>query len=390
MPSLKSRATFTVVGLTSLALLAACSTPAGSAPTSSPAASAAPSESPGAAADGVAHAKDVLTAAMADPAFVAPGPAFDASQAKGKNVWFIPNSSTIPFTLAVQKAFEAIADKAGLNLTVWPSTGKTTEWVQGISQAIAQKADLVVLASPPQLVGPQLAELKAAGIPVVVPHQYDPTMPLPENVTAFEFAPFLDAATLMAYQAIADTDGKANTLVLTTNESPPSKPMADQIRKEFDQYCPDCKITEVNVPAADWGTKMQGEVQTALLREPDMNYIITIFDSATQFVVPGVDAAGKTGQVGIATFNNTPFVLENVQKGVITMDVGESINWIGYATMDQVLRALSGVEPSTTATATLRVFTKDNADILGTPADNEKGYTSDYAGEYLKLWGLGS
>ncbi|CAN5266598.1 hypothetical protein BH09ACT5_BH09ACT5_09970 [soil metagenome] len=380
--TIRRRAIIAIAAVSTVAALAGCSivsTQGDATP------SAAPS---GAASDGVEYAKAQLEAAMASPEFVAPGPEFDASKAAGKSVWFIPNSSSIPFTVAVQKAFETIADKVGINLTVWPSTGKPTEWVQGIDQAIAQDADLVVMAAPPQLVGPQLAALADAGIPVVVPHQYDPTMEKPEDVTAFEYAPFLDAAKLMADQAIVDTNGKANTLVITTNESPPSKPMADAIRAEFEEYCDECSITEVNVPVADWGSKMQSEVQTALLRDPDMNYIITIFDSATQFVVPGVAAAGKTGSVGIATFNNTPFVLENVQKGVVNMDVGESINWIGYASMDQVLRILSGVEPSETESATLRVFTKENADELGTPADNEKGYDEAYIAAYEKLWGI--
>ncbi len=337
---------------------------------------------------GVAYATAQIAKAKKNPAFVAPGPAFDASKAKGKSVWFIPNSSSIPFTLAVQKAFSAVADKAGLKLTVWPSTGNPTDWVQGVNQAIAQHADLVVMAAPPQLVGPQLADLKAAGIPVVVPHQYDPTMDKPDNVTAFEYAPFLDAGKLMADQAIVDTKGKADALVITTNESPPSKPMADAVRAEFKAHCDDCSITEVNVPAADWGSKMQSTVQNALLRDPKMNYIITLFDSATQFVIPGIAAAGKTGTVGLASFNNTPFALTNVQKGAMNMDVGESITWIGYASMDQVLRILSGVTPAKKESATLRVFTKDNADVLGDPADNEKGYSDSYIAAYEKLWGL--
>lgn len=412
-PTLRTRAATTIAVTTIAAVLAGCgavttsgstsipstSEPvASSAGTSSPSASAGPSTGSsaeasnggsGAPANGVDHATQQIKAAMTAPTFTAPGPAFDATKAKGKSVWFIPNSSTIPFTLAVQKAFQAVADKVGIKLTVWPSTGKPTEWVQGIDHAIAQKADLVVMAAPPQLVGPQLTELAKAGIPVVVPHQYDASMPKPADVTAFGLAPFIEAANLMADYAIMDTQGKANTLVITTNESPPSKPMADAITAEYGKYCSACKATQVNVPVADWGSKMQGEVQTALLRDPTINYIITIFDSATQFVVPGVAAAGKTGKVGIATFNNTPFVLTNVQKGVVNMDVGESITWIGYSSMDQVLRILSGVAPLTDEVAPLRVFTKDNASVLGHQADNEKGYPTDYIVGYQKLWGLG-
>lgn len=377
--NVRVRATLALIAVTALAGCSVVSQGGGSGSSSS---------SGGAQSDGTKYATAQVGAAMKSPMFEAQGPAIDASKAKGKSIWFIPNTSTIPFTLAVQKAFAAISDKVGTKLTVWPTTGKTTEWVQGIEQAIAQKADVIVVAAPPQLLGPQLAAAKAAGIPIVVPHQYDTSMPKPENVAAFSFAPFIDAAKLMADYAISATNGKANTLIITTNESPPSKPMAEAIGKEFKNHCDDCKSIEVNVPAADWGSKMQSEVQTAMLRDPSINFIIPIFDSATQFVLPGVTASGKSSSVGIASFNNTPFVLTNVQKGVVKMDVGESINWIGYVTMDQVLRLLVGAKPLTDATAPLRVFTQENANVLGDPADNEKGYSDAYVAGYLKLWGL--
>lgn len=386
----RTRAVLGIATAAAVTAIAGCgAVSVGSSSSSSSAPSGGSSSSSDASSAGVQYAQQQLAAYQKDPAFTAPGPAFDASKAKGKSVWFIPNTSTIPFTLAVQKAFSAIATQVGLKLTVWPSTGTPTSWVQGMEQAIAQHADLVVLAPPPQLVGPQIAQLKKAGIPVVIPHEYDTSMPLPPNVTAFEYAPFITAAKLMADQAIAGTNGKADTLVVETNDSPPSEPMAGAITAEFNAHCPGCTETDVNVPSTDWSTKLQSQVRNSLLSNPKINYIIVIFDSATEFVTPAVAAAGKQGKIGIATFNNTPFVLTNVQKGIVSMDVGESINWIGYATMDQVLRILSGVKPATDESAALRVFTAQNAGTLGTPADNEKGYSDSYVTGYEKLWGIG-
>ncbi|MDQ7911225.1 sugar ABC transporter substrate-binding protein [Phytohabitans sp. ZYX-F-186] len=364
------------------ALVAGCSTADTAGDTSSSGSGSSSAE--------VSYARGQIEKYLKQPPFQAQGPAIDAKAAAGKSVFFVPNTSTIPFTLAVQKAFEQIAGSVGVNLTVWPSTGQTSQWVQGIEQAIAQKADVIVLAAPPQLLAPQLAQAAAAGIPVVVPHQYDPTMPIPANVAAVAYAPFTDAARLMADWAILQRDAAAHALVITTNESPPSKPMAEAIADEFAKHCPKCTATEINVPAADWASKMQSEVQAALLKDPGIDYVIPLFDSSSQYVASAITAAGKKGSVGIATFNNTPFVLEMLQnKNVVEMEVGESIAWIGYVTMDQALRILVGQPPLTNASSPLRVFTGDNIGELGTPPQNEAGYTG-YVDGYRKLWGLAS
>lgn len=348
-----------------------------------PPASAAPS-----GAD-LAYVRGRIQEHLAVPAFTPPGPAFDAKKAAGKKVFFIPNTTEIPFVVALQESFSEIAKAADVEVVVWPTKGEQTQWVQGMNQAIAQKADLVILAAPPQVLEPQLKEVKEAGIPVVVLHQYDKAMTIPETVTAVAYAPFTDAARLMADWAILETNGSANVLVLTANVSPPSKPMGEAIEDEFAKYCAACKATLVDVPPAEWGSRMQLEVQSALLRDPTINYILPLFDSAAQFVVPGIEAAGRSSDVHVATFNITPFVLEMIQKGdVVKMDTGENIAWIAYANMDQALRILAGEPPLTDASAPLRIFTDENIAEVGTPPSVQKGFGDEFASGYLKLWGL--
>ncbi|MFC5502625.1 sugar ABC transporter substrate-binding protein [Lysinimonas soli] len=381
----RSSRKFAAIALAAAAItvLAGCSSPSHS--------SSSPSASSQSSAAGVAAAQAALTKAEAVPSYTAPGPAFDAAKAAGKHVFYIPQTSNVPFVVAVQKALSKVAATAHVDLTVWPTTGKSTEWVQGIETAISQKADAIILGASPDALAPQLAEAAAAKIPVIVLHQYDTSMTLPANVKAFAFAPFVPAAKLLADYAVASTKGSADVLVITSNELKPSPPMAAAVSAELTSTCPKCTDTEVNVAAADWGSKMQSSVQAALLRDPKINVVIPLFDSSSQFVTAAITAAGKADSVSIATFNNTPFVLDLMQKGSpVKMDVGESINWIGYAAMDQVLRVLSGVKPLTNESAPLRVFTTKNVSVVGSPSDNEKGYSTSYVNGYLKLWGLTS
>ena len=47
---------------------------------------------------------------------------------------------------------------------------------------------------------------------------------------------------------------------------------------------------------------------------PEINVVIPIYNSMSQFVVPAIRLAGKTGQVKVGTFNGTPFVLDYIQQ----------------------------------------------------------------------------
>ena len=48
----------------------------------------------------------------------------------------------------------------------------------------------------------------------------------------------------------------------------------------------------------------------ALLADPSINYILPIYDSMSQFVVPALRITGSEGSVKVASFNGTPFVLD--------------------------------------------------------------------------------
>jgi len=121
------------------------------------------------------------------------------------------------------------------------------------------------------------------------------------------------AGQLLADWAIVQTAGKLNSLVLISTGPLSTDSMMAGIEEEF-KKCPDCKKKVINVPVVDWGTRIQPNVQSALLADPSVNYIIIIYDSMAQFVVPAVTIAGAEGRVKMNAFNGTPFVLGLVQQ----------------------------------------------------------------------------
>lgn len=336
--------------------------------------------------DNLAYVKTQIAQASAVPKFIAPGPAFNASAAKGKKIFLIPETSAVPFLTAIDSSIVKLGKQLGVKVTEFPNQGQSAQWVQGINQAIAQKADAIILGAPPEVLQPQLAQAKQAGIPVISLHLYDKTMPRAKGISATVFAPFTRAARLEADWAILDTKGKADAVIVTSNEVPPSKYIVKAMQAEFKQRCPSCKTTVIDVPAADWGTKMQSAVQSALVKDPGVNYVIPLYDSAAQFVLPGIQSAGRSGKVKVASYNGTPFVLKDIRNKTVAMDVGESQDWLGHASFDQALRLLTGNKPLANAETPIRVFTSANINAAGNPPDPNKAFGNSYVSGYAKLW----
>jgi ribose transport system substrate-binding protein len=138
----------------------------------------------------------------------------------------------------------------------------------------------------------------------------------------------------------------------------------------------------------EWGTKIQSAVQSAVQANPDINVVIPIYDSMSQFVVPALRLAGKTGAVKVATFNGTPFVLDFIQQGSVDMDIGESLDWIAYATVDGHLRDACGIPAPTALNVPFYIFDKSNVKEAGTPAKFDTGYGDAYKAGFAKTWML--
>jgi ribose transport system substrate-binding protein len=352
-------------------------------------------ETGGTRAADVAGAKAMIAEYTAIPKFVAPGPAFDAmGKVAGKTVFEIPITSEVPFITAVEEGMRQAAEVVGAKLVVYPNQGEPSQWAQGVRTAIAQGADAITLfAQNPALLGPQIEQAEEAGIPVIVvrtsgeeePCQRDPGGEV--YGTTCVPGPFEEAGRLEADWVIADSRGDANVLVITSNDARSTVPLLKGLRAEFASKCPACEVSYVDVPIPDWSVRVQTEVQSALLRDPEIDYVIPIYDSMSRYVVPGLRASNATERVKLSTFNGTPFVLEMLQdEDIVRMDVGENLAWVGWATMDQAFRAIAGIAPAKSEHTPLRVFDDTNIDDAGRPPKLDQGYGDAFVRGYRELW----
>jgi ribose transport system substrate-binding protein len=325
------------------------------------------------------------------PTFVAPGPAFNArAKAGGKTIFVIPASSQIPFVSTIANHMKRLGALAGVKTTIWQNQGQPSQWVQGMNAAIAQKANAIVLlaGNDPASLQPQIKAAKAKGIPTIVAHLYDDNQKSAPNVGGLVNIPYNTAGRLIADQAIAATKGKANALVVTINQVKSTVPMVAGIRAEFNSFCKGCKLKFTDVTIADVATKIQPNVQGALTADPGINYVICLYDSAeAPFASAAIRAAGRIGKVKISTFNGTPEILKEVKKNdIVTMDVGENLEWIGYAIVDQSMRIMGGLPAVKNARVPVRVFDQSNISQAG--GNFTGGWGKSYVSGYRKLWGL--
>lgn len=347
--------------------------------------------------DALSALQEQLTAAKAEPAFLFEGEPFAMSAIAGKTIYNIPNSSAIPYIQVVDEEAAKVAEEYGATWVEYENQGTPTEHAAGIERAVNEGADLIILAQGinPELVLPSLERADAAGIPVLSTHTFQTGFTLPPQleglIDSVITAPFNEAAALMAQYAIEDTGGQGDVLLVNSSEVPPSNGMIESMKAQFAEYCSDtCSVTEVDIATTDWATEIASTVQSELQTNPEIDYILPVYDSMMIYVESGVTASGLVGQVKTASFNGTPEVLKLIQDGdVVAMDVGEDVRWLGWSTMDEAGRLLTG-SPLTEdfdQRTPLMVIDDSNVDKTGIPPVAGKGYGEAYVEGYRALWG---
>ncbi|WP_419906409.1 sugar ABC transporter substrate-binding protein [Hoeflea sp.] len=325
------------------------------------------------------------------PTFEAPGPAFDAKACMAdKKMFVIPLTNANPFNAAISQGFVDAAGMVGFELRDWETQMDPAGWIQGINTAVAEGFDLIDMQGglPPEFLVPQITEARSSGVKVTATHNYDATtQQIPEFLDSAANTDYVTVGKIIAAWAMVQTDGKVNALVLGPDEITPTAPLRDAILNYLKDNCPDCKTQYINVPVNDWATKTQPAVQNALLADPTINYVLPVYDSMSQFIVPAIQIANSDAK--IVSYNGTPFVLDMMRDGdIVEMNVGESLGWVGMAGTDANMRLLCGLDPVTVLNTPAFIFTDENVATAGNPATFNDGYGDVHKAGFSKLWGL--
>lgn len=341
---------------------------------------------------GMERAQERLSVYTERPVFTAPGEPFDIrSCAAGRKMLSMPNSSANPFLKGIIDRMKAVGDEIGLEVVEWENQGQPNQWVQGFDFAIRDSFDIINLISgiSPDTVEPQVKAATDAGVKVMTSHFYDPSFEPHPLLSSTLPIGFNEIGKILANWVTVNTDGNAKIALIVSREVPPTIPLVDGIETELAENCPNCEIvSEINVGVAEWGTKIQTSLQSVLQANPEIDVVIPIYDSMSQFVVPALRLTATLGEVKVATFNGTPFVLDFIQQGAVSMNIGESLDWIAYATIDGHMRDICGLDVPDKLNVPFYIFDADNAAEAGSPAQFDTGYGDAYITGFRDLWGL--
>ena len=328
---------------------------------------------------------------LAKPTFEAPGPAFDAPSAmQGKTIFTLPYSNAIPFDIGLLTGQDNAAKLVGFTHTTWTNQGSPSEWNQGLQSAIATKVDLIdILTINPNVFEPTIKDARSQGIKVVDSHVYALGQQAPDFLDGVVRFDYEGAGRLLADWVINTTQGKSKVLILEASDSVSSPPFVAAIEDEFKTRCGSgCELLKADVPTSDWATRITPTVQAQVVANPDLNYIIPIYDSMSPQVVAALAATNTADTVKIATFNGSASVIDLVREGKVEMDIGENLVWAGMAIMDSEMRLLAGQAMPDDPKIPMYIFTKDNAAEAGTPAQIGQGYGNAQDAGYHDLWQL--
>lgn len=301
-----------------------------------------------------------------------------------------------PFIQAIKGGISAAAGKAGMTTVQSNPAGSAADVARQFSQAIAQHARAIITVGfTTAEIAASIQQAHAAGIPVIQLFVTDPGAP-PASATSLGVFAYVSPCyscigATMANIVIRDSGGRADTVFINAPDVGVATLEAHGFTAEMRRHCPGCITTVSDAPIAQWGTQIPG-IATAAAANPKVNYIVPVFDTAAPLVVPALTAANAAGRITLVSSNGDQAQLQGMKNASTPRwagNIGVNGAWIGWASMDEVFRALAHHPALADEKIGFRAFTPHNIGSIDLNANASTWYGgTDFASNYLKLWGL--
>jgi len=320
------------------------------------------------------------------------GPTTGPKAATGKKIVFVAGDLKNGGILGASEGVKEAAAAIGWTVSVIDGQGSVSGRTAAMGQAMTLKPDGIVVGGfdtkEQQVVFDAAAK---AGIPVVGWHSGNKPGPEPEagifaNVTTSP----QDVSNTAAYQAIADSNGKAGVVIFTDTQYEiavfKARAMEAVIKK-----CAGCTVLEfVDSPIAESSQRMPQLTTTLLQKYGDKwTYSLAINDLYFDFMGPSLSAAGKKGDgspKAISAGDGSESAYQRIRaKQYQAGTVPEPLNMQGWQLVDELNRAFGKAAWSGYVSG-IHLVTADNVAFDG-GAKNVFDPDNGYRDQYKKIWG---
>ena len=324
-------------------------------------------------------------------------PAIDAgTKLKGKTIFYLSAGLSFPFSQEVLKGVQDASAALGMTVVTADAMAAGSAGASSyIDRAISQHSAAIILQGvDAYTVQASLADAKAAHIPVIT------VAALPPGELAKEVADMgvsssvnfsvAEVGKVMAAYVAANTAPDAHVALISCSTFRTDEIVAKEFTAELARLCPKCVLTVKDSPLMQWQTTLPSLARTLITVDPAITFIVPSVDAMVPGIKPAIIAVGAGDKVKIVSNNAQLPDMQAIatKKDQEVADVGASNERMGWATVDQIARLLTG-HPPTTDSQPLRLFTVDNIDQVNL---KEPAYTwygpFDFKAYYRKLWGL--
>jgi ABC-type sugar transport system substrate-binding protein len=317
------------------------------------------------------------------------GPTSGPAPQKEATVQIIICSGEAAACVETGKFAEKAMQELGWKTETIDGRGTPENLAKAFDIATSRKPDAILgVAIPTAIVSAKLQKAREQGIYLVsVADAEEPPPGLPAYDAYVPTRQNLSTA-LLAWAMIARSEGKANVIQIIDSGFPVVKEAQEQFEKVLGT-CPECSIhkSEWQITDASNATKVNSIVRAAVTQDPEAEYIQMPYSIGIPFVLQTLREMGKP-DIQVTSKDLTDEGVKEVSEGSVLYDVGNPLEWLGYASVNEIVRGLGGAKALTVAQIGLGVslFDKEKAPSSGVPSE-WPGWP-EFVNEYKKLWGV--
>lgn len=198
-----------------------------------------------------------------------------------------------------------------------------------------------------------------------------------------------DQGTILAKAITVETEGDGNVLFATENAIGCDVQRQKGFEAEYEKICPDCAFEALQFNLETIENTLPQQIQAALNTNPELNWIVGVFDQAASIAVTQVQQAGKQEQISVAGMDGNPANVElMLKKQVQKFDLSFDLAPVPWGGVDAAARIYSGQEVPAEVPygipAQNYLLTQENVAALGSSKTWEG--PPNFEKEFEELW----